>query len=45
MYMKCYTVAEARAQFTSLLNAVGRGEEVEITREDVIFRLPAELRS
>jgi antitoxin (DNA-binding transcriptional repressor) of toxin-antitoxin stability system len=32
MYMKCYTVAEARAQLTSLLNAVGRGEDVEITR-------------
>jgi len=30
--MKRYTVAEARAQLTSLLNAVSNGEEVEITR-------------
>jgi antitoxin (DNA-binding transcriptional repressor) of toxin-antitoxin stability system len=30
--MKRYTVAEARAQLTSLLNAVSRGEDVEITR-------------
>lgn len=30
--MKRYTVAEARAELTSLLNAVQSGEEVEITR-------------
>lgn len=30
--MKRYTVAEARAQLTSLLNAVRAGDEVEITR-------------
>lgn len=30
--MKRYSVAEARAQLTSLLDAVSAGEEVEITR-------------
>jgi antitoxin (DNA-binding transcriptional repressor) of toxin-antitoxin stability system len=30
--MKRYSVAEARAQLTSLLDAVHAGEEVEITR-------------
>jgi len=30
--MKRYTVAEARAQLSSLLSAVSAGEEVEITR-------------
>lgn len=30
--MKSYSVAEARAQLTSLLDAVSAGEEVEITR-------------
>ena len=30
--MKRYTMAEARAELTALLNAVQAGEEVEITR-------------